>query len=160
MNTLNYIHLDKSKVNVVVDHLQILLADYQVFYTNLRGFHWNIKGKGFFELHAKFEELYNDVALKIDEVAERILMLGAEPENRFSAYLTKSTIKEVNSVSCGEIAMKNILESYSALLNSERAILAAASEAADESTVSLMSDYIKEQEKLVWMLVAYSTEVC
>ena len=66
MKTLDYLNLDEKKVTDVVKGLNLLLANLQVYYTNLRGFHWNIKGKGFFTLHAKFEELYNDTAEKID----------------------------------------------------------------------------------------------
>ena len=90
MKTLDYIHLDAVAAGKVVEALQQLLADYQVFYTNLRGFHWNIKGHGFFVLHSKFEDMYNDAAEKVDELAERILMLGGVPVNKFeycfSAY--------------------------------------------------------------------------
>lgn len=160
MKTLDYLHLDEKSVAKIVSNLQELLADYQVFYTNLRGFHWNIKGKVFFELHSKFEELYNDAAIKIDEIAERILTLGDEPQNRFSEYLKLSKIAEVGGVTCSEQAVKHILEGYGMLISKEREILSLASDAADESTVSQMSDYIKEQEKLVWMLVAYFTETC
>lgn len=87
MKTLDYIHLDAVAAGKVVEALQQLLADYQVFYTNLRGFHWNIKGHGFFVLHSKFEDMYNDAAEKVDELAERILMLGGVPVNKFSEYL-------------------------------------------------------------------------
>ena len=69
MKTLDYIHLDASAVSNVVASLKQLLADYQVFYTNLRGFHWNIKGHGFFVLHGKFEDMYNNAAEKVDELA-------------------------------------------------------------------------------------------
>ena len=76
MKTLDYLHLDEKKVQGVVSALHSLLADFQVFYTNLRGFHWDIEGHGFFVLHGKFEELYDDAAEKADQIAERILMLG------------------------------------------------------------------------------------
>ena len=76
MKTLDYLHLDEQKVQGVVSALHSLLADFQVFYTNLRGFHWDIEGHGFFVLHGKFEELYDDAAEKADQIAERILMLG------------------------------------------------------------------------------------
>ena len=102
MKTLDYIHLDASAVSNVVASLKQLLADYQVFYTNLRGFHWNIKGHGFFVLHGKFEDMYNNAAEKVDELAERILMLGGEPENKFSEYLKVARVKEVSGVSCGD----------------------------------------------------------
>ncbi|WP_459187092.1 Dps family protein [Parabacteroides sp. APC149_11_2_Y6] len=160
MKTLDYLHLNESSVNNVVAALQQLLADYQVFYTNLRGFHWNIKGHGFFILHSKFEEMYNDAAEKVDELAERILMLGGEPANKFSEYLKVARVKEVSGVSCGDEALKNILETYGQFIAEERKLLSLASEAGDEATVALMSDYLKEQEKLVWMLVAFSTGTC
>jgi len=135
MRTLDYIHLDASAVSNVVASLKQLLADYQVFYTNLRGFHWNIKGHGFFVLHGK-------------------------PENKFSEYLKVARVKEVSGVSCGDEALKNILDTYGHLIDEERKLLSLASGAGDEATVALMSDYLKEQEKLVWMLVAYLTCDC
>jgi DNA-binding ferritin-like protein (oxidative damage protectant) len=156
MKTLDYLGLNPSGAEKVVTSLQQMLADYQVYYTNLRGFHWNIKGKSFFELHAKFEEMYDDTAEKADELAERILMLGGTPINSFSEYLKVSNIKEVSGVSSGCEALKNIMETLKYLIAEERKVLALASEHEDETTVALMGDYLKEQEKLVWMLVAYS----
>lgn len=160
MKTLDYIHLSESGVSKVTAALKQLLADYQVFYTNLRGLHWNIKGHGFFVLHSKFEDLYNDAAEKVDELAERLLMLGSQPENKFSEYLKVSRVKEVSGICCGDEALKHILDTYGQLIGEERKLLSLASEAGDEVTVALMSDYLKEQEKLVWMLVAFSTCDC
>ena len=155
MKTLDYIHLEESATQKVVKGLEQLLSDYQVFYTNLRGFHWNIKGHGFFVLHSKFEDMYDDAAAKVDELAERMLMLGGQPDNRFSVYLKVAKLQEITNVSCGDEALKNVLETYGYLIGEERKVLAAAQETGDESTAAMMSDYIKEQEKLVWMLVAY-----
>lgn len=160
MKTLDYLHLDASAANKVVEALQQLLADYQVFYTNIRGLHWDIKGKNFFKLHTKFEDIYNDAAEKVDELAERILMLGGVPENKFSEYLKVTKVKEVSGISCGDMAIENILNTYGQLIAEERELLSLASELGDEVTVAIMSDYLKEQEKLVWMLVAYSTDDC
>lgn len=158
MKTLDYIKLDASSAANVVASLQQLLADYQVFYANLRGFHWNIKGHGFFVLHSKFEELYNNAAEKVDELAERILMLGGVPKNKYSDYLKVANVKEVDNVSCGDEALGNILETYSYFIGEERKILSIASQAGDEATVAIMSDYLKEQEKMIWMLCAYSSK--
>lgn len=158
MKTLDYIGLDAHAATNVTASLQQLLADYQVFYTNLRGFHWNIKGHGFFVLHSKFEDLYNNAAEKADELAERILMLGGVPKNKFSDYLKVANVKEVDGVSCGDEALSNILETYGYFIGEERKILAIASQAGDEATVALMSDYLKEQEKMVWMLCAYASK--
>lgn len=157
MKTLNYIKLEESKLQNVLASLHQLLADYQIYYSNLRGFHWNIKGRDFFVLHKQFEEMYNNIAEKVDEVAERILTLGGKPSNKYSDYLKASNIKEVDHIENGDKALANILESLSYFIVAERKLLAEASEAGDEVTVALMSDYLKEQEKLVWMLTAYNS---
>ena len=158
MKTLDYIKLDKQGIVPVVDELHKLLADIQVFYTNLRGFHWNVKGKQFFMLHEKFEEIYDDMNEKADEVAERILMLGHVLANNYSDYLKLSEIKEVSGVSDGKEIVKRILDSFTTLMAREHKVLEMAGKAEDEVTVAIMSDYLKEQEKIVWMLVAYLDE--
>lgn len=158
MKTLNYIHLDEKKMDSVVEKLQELLANYQIFYTNLRGFHWNITGQQFFRLHEKFEELYDDVSVKIDDIAERILSLSGVPRNSFADYLKLSSIEDISFCSNAEKSVKITLENISVLIDKQKNILAMANDAHDDSTASMMSDYIREQEKLVWMLVAYFTE--
>jgi len=155
MSTLNAIGLQENQTAELVDKLNHLLANYQVFYMNARGFHWNIKGEKFFELHAKFEELYNDLLVKVDEVAERILTLGQTPVHTFSAYIDLAEIQEVNNITDGKEAVASILASIKSLIILQRAILKLADEAEDEGTNALMSDYIREQEKLVWMYSAY-----
>lgn len=158
MKTLNYIHLDEKGANTIVVSLQQLLADFQIYYANMRGFHWNIKGHGFFVLHSKFEDLYNDAATKVDEIAERILMLGSTPANKYSEYLKMTQLKEIDRVSNGDEALGHILETYSFLIAEERKLLALASANGDEVTVAMMSDYLKEQEKMVWMLTAFMSK--
>ena len=147
-NNLNTIGLDTKVSNQLSQKLNQLLANYQIFYMNTRGFHWNIKGANFFEMHAKFEELYNDLLTKVDEVAERILTLGNTPVHSFSEYLKLSSIKEQVNVSAEKDAVAGILTSLKAVITLQREILTIASEAGDEGTSSLMSDYIREQEKL------------
>lgn len=155
MKTINNIGLDDKASQTTARELNDLLSNYQLFYMNLRGFHWNIKGKKFFELHLKFEELYNDALIKVDEIAERVLTLSATPLHSFKKYLDTSDIKPAENVTDGEVAIDSILEALKILLSKERAILAIAANANDEGTVALMSDYIVQQEKLVWMLSAY-----
>ena len=154
MKTTDYLSLDKSATKEISDELQNLLADFQVYYTNLRGFHWHIIGPRFFKLHEEFEELYTEVADQIDEIAERILMLGETPLHNFSDYLKKNEVKESGVVANGDEAMKLVLSYLKTLIAKERKILDIASEANDEGTVSLMGDYILGQEKTVWMLAS------
>ncbi len=157
MKNLNAIGLDKSKSKELAEKLNILLANYSIFYQNTRGYHWNIKGQKFFELHLKFEELYTDQLLKIDEVAERILTLGYTPQHNYSTYKQTSHITESTEVSDGIKAVENILESFKITITLQREILNLAAETEDEGTNALMSDYIRAQEKLVWMYSAFLT---
>jgi starvation-inducible DNA-binding protein len=155
MKKINSIGLDMIQSRKLSDKLNELLANYSIFYQNLRGYHWNIKGQKFFELHIKFEELYNSLVLKIDEVAERILTLGHSPEHRYSKYKEVSSIKESKELSDGLKAVEDILNSFQQIILIQRALLKLSENAEDEGTNALMSDYIREQEKLVWMYSAY-----
>lgn len=155
MKTTNLIGLDTGKSKKLAEKLNVLLANYSLFYQNTRGYHWNIKGEKFFELHVKFEELYNDLLLKIDEVAERILTLGYSPNHTYSQYQSVSSIKESKEVSDGTKAVENILNSFKTIISLQRELLTLSGEADDEGTNALMSDYIRAQEKLVWMYSAF-----
>ena len=155
MNKLNAIGLDREKSANLAGKLSELLANYSIFYQNVRGYHWNIKGQKFFELHLKFEELYNDLQLKIDEVAERILTLGHAPNHRYSDYTKSSAIVESSEVSDGMKAVADILNSFQTIITIQRELLLLSAEAGDEGTNALMSDYIRAQEKLVWMYSSF-----
>ncbi len=155
MGKLNAIGLDNKKVATLAEKLNNLLANYSIFYQNTRGYHWNIKGEKFFELHLKFEELYNDLLLKIDEVAERILTLGHIPEHNYSDYKKTSKIAESKQISDGKKAVEEILASLSSIIILQRELLNLSADAGDEGTNALMSDYIRAQEKLVWMYSSF-----
>ena len=151
----NQIGLERKESKALAEKLNTLLANYQVFYMNTRGFHWNITGEKFFELHAKFEELYTDLLVKVDEVAERILTLGHTPLHSFTDYTSVASIKEAKNISEGKAAMQNILDSFRTLISLQREIAETADQTADEGTSALMSDYIRQQEKQVWMYSSY-----
>ncbi|MGB5420303.1 Dps family protein [Algibacter sp.] len=155
MTTLNSIGLDTNKTKDLAKDLNNLLANFQIYYQNLRGIHWNIKGKRFFDLHVKFEELYTDANLKVDEIAERILTLGQTPLHTFEDYSAKAQVPVGKNVSEDEKAVKLIVDSLTELLKIERDILNKSGDANDEGTNSLMSGFITEQEKTVWMMKAW-----
>lgn len=152
---MNHIGLNTKQSKQLSQKLNKLLAAYQLFYINIRGLHWNIKGDKFFELHIKFEELYIDSFEKIDEVAERIVTLGETPLHSYTAYLEHSSIKETTNVSEARPAVQTVLDGFAELLKLEREILKLSDEAEDEGTNALMSDYIREHEKSVWMYSAF-----
>ena len=154
----NSIGLSTSKSIQLSEHLNTLLANFQTYYQNLRGIHWNIKGKRFFDLHVKFEELYNDATMKVDLVAERILTLGGVPQHTFQDYIENAKVPVGKNITKDEEAIRLIVDSLTELLLIERKILAMAGEADDEGTNSMMSDFITEQEKTVWMMKAWLAE--
>lgn len=149
------IGLNIKDTKELVGKLNELLADYMVFYQNARGLHWNIRGEKFFELHVKFEELYDNLFLKIDEIAERILTLDGTPLHTFDDYMKTADVKPVKNVTDATRSVKSVLDAFATILVKQRHILALAAEADDEGTNAMMSDYIREQEKLVWMYNAY-----
>lgn len=155
---LNSIGLEKDKATKLAEELNELLANFQLYYQNLRGIHWNIKGKRFFDLHVKFEELYDDANMKVDEIAERILTLGQTPLHTFQDYNALAKVPVGKNISEDEKAVRLIVDSLSVLLNIERAILESSDDANDEGTNSMMSDFITEQEKTVWMMKAWLNE--
>jgi len=156
--TLNSIGLDSQKAVELAKELNTLLANFQIYYQNLRGIHWNIKGKTFFDLHVKFEELYNDANIKVDEIAERVLTLGATPLHTFEDYMSQAVVPVGKNISVDEKAVRLIVDSLTALLKIERQLLNHSDEANDEGTNSMMSDFITEQEKTVWMMKAWLNE--
>lgn len=156
--TLNSIGLDAEKSKIIGADLNILLANFQRYYQSLRGIHWNIKGKRFFDLHVKFEELYDDANVKVDLIAERILTLGVVPLHTFEDYMQNATVPAGKNITKDEEAIRLIVDSLKELLLIERKLLDASDDANDEGTNSMMSDFITEQEKTVWMMKAWLTE--
>jgi starvation-inducible DNA-binding protein len=151
----NQIDLTTGYSAKMVEKLNVFLSNVQIFYMNVRGFHWNITGKNFFKLHEKFEELYNDLNEKADEIAERVLMLDGKPVHAFSEYLKIAEIKEKQNVTTDVETVKEVIAGLLVLLRQERDIASFADENGDEGTVDLVTGYISEQEKMIWMLNAF-----
>lgn len=155
---LTVIGLEKSASQDLAKDLNGLLANLQLYYQNLRGVHWNVKGEQFFQLHTKFEELYLDAQERVDEVAERILTLGGTPLHTFEDYIQESEIKAGKNISGSKETVQLVLDSLQILLKIERGILERSGELNDEGTNAMMSDFIAFQEKTAWMLKAFLGE--
>lgn len=155
---MNSIGLNAEKSQKLSNDLNLLLANFQRYYQNLRGIHWNIKGKRFFDLHVKFEELYTDANMKVDLLAERILTLGGVPQHTFEDYIENSKVPIGKNITDDEQSIRLIVNSLSELLRIERSILETSADANDEGTNSMMGDFISEQEKTVWMMKAWLAE--
>ncbi|MDR0420246.1 MAG: DNA starvation/stationary phase protection protein [Prevotellaceae bacterium] len=157
-NNKNKVGLDIEAANQVIAKLSELLANYQIFYTNLRGLHWNIKGDKFYDLHGIYEEYYTEIAEKIDEIAERIVILGGTPENNFSEYLKIAKIKEISHVYDWKTGVHHVIETLQFLTGKLRELHATGIKSGDHGTVSLANHGIKSFEKKIWMLGAYAQE--
>lgn len=153
----NKIGLNENKLVDLVDILDNLLANYQVHYQKLRGCHWNVKGNDFFILHAKFEELYNNAQLAIDELAERILTLGKSPYSTYAEYTNVAEIKEIETKNLGATKMvEAILDDFKKLIEIEREVIEKATDTAnDEGTADMVIGFMKFKEKTSWMLTAW-----
>jgi starvation-inducible DNA-binding protein len=152
---MNYLGFNKDKVAKTGTKLNELLANYQIYYQNLRNFHWNISGENFFVLHEKFEELYNDARLKIDEIAERILTLRLRPMSTLAAYLDASKIEEAGKVKDTHKMVDTILDNHRLLISCMRDVLDTAGNINDEGTIDLIGGFLSELEKTSWMLDAW-----
>lgn len=154
----NKIGLENKPVVELVDHLNILLANYQIHYQKVRGCHWNIRGHQFFELHVKFEELYNNAQITIDELAERVLTLGKSPVSTFKEYIEIADLEEIKTEGLSEEKMvEAILDDFKKLIEIEREVIANASENAnDEGTADMVIAFLRFKEKTSWMFRAWS----
>jgi len=153
---MNYLNLDKKKITATAKELNTLLADYHIYYQKLRNFHWNITGKNFFDLHEKFEEMYDDAKLKVDEIAERILTLRFQPVSNFSDYLKSANLSESPSEINDVEMVKTLLKDHGTLLGQMRKVIEKADSAGDEGTIDLIGGYIADVEKISWMLDAWT----
>lgn len=147
--------LKEKESAAISDKLNKLLSDYNIYYQNLRAFHWLIQGEKFFVLHNQFEELYDDAFAKIDEIAERILTIGGKPLHTYEDYIKTSSIKVEKDKTDAASTVAATLDNLSKLIAVEREILALAGDADDEGTAAMMGDYISQQEKVVWLLSAF-----
>lgn len=136
----------------IEEKLNLLLSDYQMYYQNLRAFHWLVKGNQFYMLHEKFEEFYDQAAEDIDEIAERILMIGGKPLHSFEDYLKHAGIKAEKNLERSSDIIPKVIANIEHLLGSFRDIIEIAGDSGDEGTVALMSDFIGAAEKKLWML--------
>jgi len=153
------ISLKEKEVKPVVDHLNDLLANYHIHYQKLRGCHWNVKGKSFFTLHVKFEELYTEALVTIDELAERILTLGKSPYSTFDDYIKTAKLKEIDTIGMKDTDMvKALVNDMADLIEMEREILEITADAGDDGTNDMVNRFMQFKEKNTWMLRSFINE--
>jgi len=151
MTTIN-IGIDDTDRERVAKHLKKLLADSYTLYLQTHNFHWNVTGSQFRELHLMFEEHYNELALAVDEIAERIRTLGVAAPGTYKAFAALSAIEEVEDVPSSRQMIEILNRSHETVVRTCREALTAAKNADDESSTALISDRMRVHEKTAWML--------
>lgn len=145
----------KLETTEIILNLNELLANYQVHFHKLQNFHWNVKGRDFFELHEQFETMYRRVFENVDLIAERIRVFGHTPISKMSDYLNLSEIEESPTDLSGEYMVKEILEDYEILITNMIETVDQASKNGDSGTVDMVNSFIKNMEKEHWKLTAW-----
>lgn len=148
--------IKKEAAKNVAKSLNQALCDYQIYYQNLRGYHWNIKGHNFFSLHEQFEILYTAAAQSIDDVAERILTLGHTPVHTFSDYIEKSKVAVVKDESNDEKIVKHLIENSNTLLKTLHGVINVAEKNEDPGTADMITAFAETIEKSVWMFSSWA----
>jgi len=153
MSTIN-IGINDADRQAVADGLKVLLADSYTLYLQTHNFHWNVTGPQFRELHLMFEEHYTELALAVDEIAERIRTLGVYAPGTYAQLAALTSIKEGDSIPAAEQMVTILTEGHETVVRSCRQVLTIAQQADDESSAALISDRMRLHEKTAWMLRA------
>ena len=138
-----------------VNNLNLVIADLTIFYQKLRHYHWNVKGPDFFRLHEKFELMYDEVNLALDEVAERVVGLDGTPFHTLKDMLEQTSLKEDPETPTGEVMVDNLVKDITGLTSKMQSFIDDAEEDQDRTTVNML-DAIKDGlEAHQWMLKAW-----
>ncbi|MBD8007364.1 Dps family protein [Bacillus norwichensis] len=134
------------------------VANWTVLYTKLHNFHWYVKGPNFFTLHAQFEELYNEAALHVDELAERLLALGGEPVATLRESLELASVKEAENGQTAEQMVQAVVKDFEVLTLELKKGMELADQSGDETTGDMLLAIHQSLEKHLWMLNAFLGE--
>lgn len=138
----------------VAEGLKALLADTYTLYLQTHNFHWNVTGPLFRELHLMFEEHYQELAVAVDDIAERIRTLDVAAPGTYRALAELSSIKEVEGVPDSSTMVDTLTRGHEQVVKTSRKVFQMAQKAGDESTAALVSDRMRIHEKTAWMLRA------
>lgn len=153
METMN-IGIDPEHRAEIAQGLKHLLADSYTLYLQTHNFHWNVTGPQFRELHLLFEEHYTELAVAVDDIAERIRTLGVEAPGTYKQFAALSSIDEVDGVPSAQEMTEILTAGHEQVVRTCREVLARAQAGEDESSAALISDRMRIHEKTAWMLRA------
>lgn len=147
-----------TKAEPISKILNKQVANCSILYMKLHNYHWFVKGESFFDLHVKFEELYNEMALHLDTIAERILAIGEKPTATLKEMLASSSIKEAAGDETAILMVKQLIKDFETIAMELIEAIESAEEAKDQPTSDMLVGIRKSLEKHVWMFNAYSAK--
>ena len=153
MTTID-IGISKDDREAIAEHLKALLADSYTLYLQTHNFHWNVTGPMFSQLHLMFEEHYTELAVAVDDIAERIRTLDCPAPGTYKEFAQLSSVKEVEGIPAAEEMVDLLTKGHEQVVKTARAVLKLAQDGDDESTIALVSDRMRIHEKTSWMLRA------
>ncbi|MGE7918666.1 Dps family protein [Viridibacillus sp. NPDC093762] len=142
-------------MSALQNELNQLVASWSVLYTKLHNYHWYVKGPSFFTLHEKFEELYNEAATHLDEIAERILTLGGQPVATLKEHLEISNVKEATGNESTNEMVEAVISDFEIVMKSLKSGMDEAAKEEDDMTEDLLNATYQSLDKHVWMLKAF-----
>jgi len=146
------IGIDQKDREAIAEGLSRLLADTYTLYLKTHNFHWNVTGPMFQTLHLMFETQYNELALAVDLIAERIRSLGFPAPGTYKQYAALSSIKEEEGVPEATAMIRSLVEGQEAVVRTARSLYPVVEKASDEATADLLTQRIQLHEKTAWML--------
>ena len=151
---MNQIDIGISEANrkQIGEGLSRLLADTYTLYLKTHNFHWNVTGPMFNTLHLMFETQYNELALAVDLIAERIRALGFPAPGSYTQFAKLTSIREETTVPSAEEMIRQLMKDQEAVVRTARSIFPAVDEAHDEPTADLLTQRMQTHEKTAWML--------
>ena len=146
------IGISQQDREAVASNLKQLLADSYTLYLQTHNFHWNVTGPMFPQLHAMFEVQYTELAIAVDDIAERIRSLGIAAPGTYKAFAELSSVREVSGVPDAFEMIQLLTLGHEQVVRTSRVALSVAQSADDESSAALISDRMRVHEKTAWML--------
>lgn len=136
----------------IVDGLSHLLADTYTLYLKTHNYHWNVTGPMFQTLHLMFETQYNELALAVDLIAERIRALGAPAPGTYREFAALSSIDEDTDSPNASDMIRRLVAGQETVVRTARSIFPVVDDARDEPTADLLTQRMQVHEKTAWML--------
>lgn len=143
-------------MSTIQEQLNRQIANWSVLYVKLHNYHWYVKGTQFFTLHAKFQELYEEAALHIDEIAERLLAVKGQPLAKMADYLEHSSIQEARGNETAREMVDQLINDFTTVIGELKEGMEVAQQAGDETTADMLLAIHTSLEKHVWMLSAFN----